>query len=173
MNDGLYGFPVGDARVRRLTVPYLHYRHQENTTVHAGGSTGGSYQTRKLTHEVKDTAGIGSLDVVTFQITIPGGKYKCLALVPFVNVGQCTSKLINVTDGNALLLKGTANFSGSGGADGVGLHSIIVGEFELTGTKAIAIQSFCGVSVATFGNGYATSDGEVEVYTTIELEKLP
>lgn len=148
---------------------YIVAEDQRPNTTHGDGATGGSWNNCKLNTLVTDTASI-VISLSGDVLTVPAGTYEFELMKVLVNTGQSKAQLYNDTDA-AEIKPGFSLFTGSGGADGVGMALFVGGVFTLSSSKGLRIRAFPGVSVATYGFGYATSSGSLEIYGQLQLWK--
>ncbi len=134
----------------------------------AGGTaTSGSWTNIPLNTKDVDSGSIATLS--GNQISIPAGTYDVLATEPFYKIDQAQTRLYNATDSSVIML-GTGIQSGNGGTYATGT-SVVVGQFTIAGTKAIAFQYNVITTENTDGLGKATNIGQ-EVYAQVQLVKV-
>lgn len=150
-----------------LNLPYLKYSNTQTSGTGGGTSTAGSFQPFFLNTEDFDTAGIGSLS--SNQVTLPAGTYQVRSIGMLNgNVAiYASTRLYNITDSAVLLLGTTAEVIPTGTA----LYTNVVGQFTLSGTKALELQYRVSTGYATFGQGINGSF-QAEVYTQLEFWKI-
>lgn len=150
--------------VARAATSYALYRDVKSNGTHGGTFTAGSWQTRTL-NETTDADGIGALS--SNEVTLAAGKYRFRAKAPCEGVLSNQLRLYNVTDAAVIRYGGN-----SYGVAGTVSFAECVGEFTITGTKAIRVEHRCANTVATYGLGEFINLGGEEVYTTLELWKV-
>lgn len=161
-----------------LLVAYL--KDVKATTVNGGGSTATTWTARNLNTLVdlkgivknpSSFTGTGGTNTV---FTLDPGVYKITAISPLFtaasnNVGRI--KLRNTTDGSDVLLGMSGNLS-AGASDGGYYLAPVSGLITVDSQKSFEIQYYVSGARATDGLGKAVGDGAVEVYTTVEIQKL-
>jgi hypothetical protein len=147
--------------------PYILIRDEKASGTQGGTFTAGSWVTRDLNTEVKDTNNLSSIS--SNQITLAPGTYRANILVPAVGVSSHRAKLYDVTSSSDLLM-GTSVYT----ADSIAVqnYSVIAGEFTLTETSVLEIRHQGSVTSATSGFGYMANYGTNEIYTVVELWKV-
>lgn len=137
-------------------------------TNHGGTATSGSWQTRPITHEVRDDDGICSLS--SNQITLGAGTYRVHAIQDLIGCGRVAARLRDITNSTTLLVGQTAYCEVSSPYGGE--SPIVVGIFTLAGTAAIELQYYCNTTRASYGIGYAANTGEINIFATVEIWKI-
>ncbi len=143
--------------------PYVKASNTQSSGVNAGATTSGSWQTTILNTLDNDTASIASL--ATNQVTLPAGTYFVHAVSTFNNSSSVQTRIYNITD-SAILVNGQDGSSLNGT-----LNFPVEGIFTISGTKAVALQYQSASSIATTGQGGASSFG-TEVYAVVEFVKI-
>lgn len=144
----------------------LHVQEQQASGTNGGGSSAG-LQTRTLNTVL--TNEITGASLAANEITLPVGTYEIEASTPASNVGVLKGFLYNVTD-TANILVGTNGYSavGTNSSD----RSFIRGRFTLAGIKNVSIRLYAGGATASIGLGWATTSGDIEVYTDVQIRKI-
>ncbi len=145
---------------------YILIRDEKSQGVHGGGFTSSSWLTRDLTVIISNIGGHASL--AANQITLAAGTYKVEAYATGFKVDQHKIKLRNITDGTDIAI-GSSVYSGA--SDFSGEKSVVDGRFTIDATKIIELQHRCGTTRTSFGRGFASSFGVIEVYANIEFWK--
>jgi hypothetical protein len=160
MNNGLGGWTSQPA-----TLPYVNIQDQKAQNTQGGNFTSGGWRTRVLNTIQSDTAGIAGL--VSNQVTLPSGTYRCVASAPAFTVSVHQARLQNITDATTILLGTSEAAAGTQ----VQSRSVVVGQFILSGTKVIELQHQCNTTNGTNGFGIAANFG-IEVYAVVEFWKI-
>lgn len=147
-------------------VPYALIQDQKAQNTAGGTFTSGAWRTRTLNTEVQDVSGIVSISAN--QMTLGAGTYRVRIKAPGAGVNWHQARLQNITDGATVLL-GTSEEAG-GAPTGVTTSSWVVGQFTLAGTKALEVQHWCTLTIATQGFG-TPANITTEVYTVVEIWK--
>jgi hypothetical protein len=135
-----------------------------------GGSAVGTTQTRRaLNTVVSDVAGIVSL--ASDKITLGAGDYQIRAAAPFYNTKRSKIRLRNETAGTTLLVGTNGYIGGDSSQDQLAMiWSEVVGRFTVAAAQELSIQYWLeSAGPANLALGVATSSGDVEVYTQVEL----
>ena len=129
----------------------------------AGTFTSGAWQTRTLNARFDPNS---YCTLSSNQFTLAAGTYRVWASAPAVEVSQHQIRLQNIT-GNVTLLTGSSEYCGSS----VQTSSIIVGQFTIAASQALALQHRCSTTVSSVGFGNPCGFG-TEVYATVQLERV-
>lgn len=142
---------------------YCLLREEQPSGTNGGDSTTGSYQDRILNTIVTDTGSVATLTSNHFSLT--PGDYRIQAVAPFYNVGSVKIQLYDVTASTTIII-GDSAYAGASDNNSFltlsGLFTAILGH-------EYALQYRCANSGDAFRLGNATSFGDIEVYTTVEL----
>jgi hypothetical protein len=141
---------------------------QKASGADGGTFTSGAWQTRTLNTIANNMGAPVSLS--SNQITLPAGTYRIYASAPVYYVNRHQARLRNITDSTTTLV-GTGEYSEASG-DGTVTRSIINGVFTITSSKVFEIQHYCQTTNTSDGFGLAQSTGEIEIYASIEIERL-
>lgn len=134
---------------------------QKASGTDGGSSTSGSWQTRTLNTEAKDTYSLVSIAANAFTPTVDGWVEWS---APATRSGSHQSRLYNVT-GAAVVSYGTSAATGAG-AD---TSTISEGGGAVTAGTAYRIEHRVTTTKATDGYGQANSFGGTEVYTRVKF----
>ncbi len=146
---------------------YILIREEQTANTHGGTFTLGAWRTRVLNTESSDDGGHASLS--SNQITLAAGDYVIHATAPAYSVNGHKLRLYNVTDSSDIII-GTSEFA-EGGTDTI--RAVVSGKFTIAASKALELQHWGAVTVATFGLGVAVNmDSKVEVYSEVQLWKV-
>ena len=155
-----------------VSIPNLQPRVAYLSDVKSAGTAGGSsvvgQQTRTLNTIVDPTGIVVSL--ASNQFTLPAGQYTIFAEAPAYNCGQNKLRLRNVTD-STIVLYGTSEYVHSGATAGQS-SSKLNGTFTITSQKTFDIQHYTVTVQGTNGLGVPTSNGDIETYATVKIEKI-
>ncbi len=141
----------------------------------AGGTfTSGAWQTRDLNTIQYNS--IPGASLASNRVTLPAGTYLVKASAPAFYVGNHKTRLYNFT-GSSTLIAGSLemSFQGSTGYDQT--RSFVLGSFTLVGNTAIELQHRCYATRSTdgfggFNSSNASTWGEVETYSQVEIQKI-
>lgn len=136
---------------------------QPSGTASQGTFTAGAFRTRTLNSVVANDASLATL--LSNQITLPAGSYRCAIRCPAQNATQHQARLQNITDA-VTLVTGSSGSSQASSLD----HSFVIGRFSLATAKVLEVQQrFSG------GAGGPAASFGTEVYTVAEfwMEGLP
>ena len=148
----------------RRAIAYV--RDEKTTTTEGGTFTTGAFRTRTLNTLEGDTSFIS---LSSSQMTLEAGTYSIQWSCPAYNVDRHQSRLYNTTD-TATTLSGQGGYTASGNT--VSILSTGAGVFTITGSKVLEVQHDCETTKADNGFGLQGGSGEVEVYTTVMIERL-
>lgn len=132
-----------------------------------GGASVVGIQTRVLT-DFYDPSGVIINNFGSNQFVLRAGTYKVNGYTNSVGSDQSKGFLRNVTDGTMAVV-GSSNFIDSV-ADGV--SNRIDGFFTITAPKFFSIQLYVAGALGNNGLGVATTDGQPERYTYLEITKI-
>lgn len=141
---------------------YLYARDQQANGVNGGASVAG-FQTRTLNTVVNNS--ITGASLAANLITLPAGTYRVSARAPSVFGSKIKLSLYNNTLAANILIGSSVGF-GMGTID-----SVVNGSFVLAATNDISLRFYSDTTLAGHGLGGAVSNGEIEVYSEIELIK--
>jgi len=142
---------------------FIILEDQKPDGTNGGTSSSGSWYDRVLNTEVVDTGNNCSLS--SNQFTLTAGTYKIFATVPFNRASGGSIRLYNVSDSSTEVL-GTLFSSDYG-------QGTIKGKFTITSSKTFKIQYWINNSHDNYGLGSGNwSDGEINVFTRVFLEKI-
>ena len=99
------------------------------------------------------------------QITLSAGFYRVSISAPAYNVNNHQARLYNITD-DITLIAGTNEYTNTG----VTTRSLIKGEFFISSSKTLELQHR---SSKTDIFGLAGNFGEIEIYSIVQLWKIP
>lgn len=141
---------------------YLHVRDEKSTGTNGGGSTAATVHTRTLNTVVINRLSGASL--ASDQVTLPAGTYRVQASCP-TSAGAALNRaqLYNVTDAAIILLGQVAT---------TGEKSILNGSFSISAQKTISLRHYTQNTSGVIGLGGAVSDGNTEVYSSLEIWRL-
>lgn len=145
-------------------LPILHMQDQKTSGTNGGTFTSGAWRTRTLNTTVTNTISGASLS--SDQFTLPAGTYWIQATLVARGCMLHKAKLYNVTDAADVLIGTTEE---TNNAVGYNTHSVVHGQFTITGAKVFDLRHYCSAS-GTFGN--AASFGVVEVYADVIVWKV-
>jgi hypothetical protein len=147
-------------------LPYVRLSDTKPSGTAGTTYTSGAYRTITINTEEQDVEGVCSLS--SNQFTLSAGKYA----VRIFTTGEVQrffviTRIRNVTD-SATVLKWPAYAQSFGTAEGFGLPPAQEGQFVIGSGKALELQIYPQSNYTQA----AKSDGESEVYWTLELVKL-
>ena len=153
------------------SVPYVRISDQKPKGTHGGASVAGiNVKTFNTEYDPQNIATTNS----NTNIVLQAGTYQCLIRSPAFRCNQNQARLR--VSGGATILYGTSHYTDT--ADGGDVsHSIITGQFTLTGQTTLVIEHYFTSAKSPDGLGNAvnanwTDAGAVEVYTVAEFWKL-
>lgn len=146
---------------------YLHIQEQQPSGTGGGATVGGTTQTRVLNTVV--TNEISGASLASNQITLPAGSYYIKARAPVFVVGNTSdtrhkAKLYDTT-GSSDLIIGSAECAGGDSST----DSVIFGRFTLAAESDLEIRHYTENSRSF---GAATSSGDIEIYTEVEIWRI-
>lgn len=153
---------------------YAILQDQKAAGTGSGNYTANAWTTRDLNTEVYDADGIVS--IASNRFTPAEGTYRIQIRIPFngsATNDDLVARLYNFTDTSETIVGGGLANGGSAKA-----YVYIEGVFEANGTDAYQVEYYAvggwsGVSEGGWNMGqYPGSNGYIEIYTTIFLEKI-
>lgn len=156
-SPALAGVPLLQPRIATIS-------YELPSGTNGGGITSGAYQTRPLNTLVDPTGIVTSL--ASNQVTLSKGTYYLEAQAQSRDCIVNKLKIRNITDSTDLLIGINESTNPERSS------SFIRGSFTLTSTKTLELQQRCSLTRATDGMGTPATFGDVEVYTSITLEKI-
>ena len=148
--------------------PMLLLADEKASATDGGACTSGSWFTRTLNTEQRNTISGASLS--SSQFTLPAGTYRIKASSPAHRVDQLQARLYNVTDA-AVVAYGTSEYASSAGSY-TAARSELTTVVSITAAKVFRIEFRCNTTRATNGLGVGSGFGNTEIYTTAEITKL-
>ncbi len=148
------------------SVEYALLRDEKSNGTNGGTFTAGARRTRVLNTKVVDEIGI---TLSSNQFTLPAGTYIVRGHAPALQGGRHKAWLRNITDSSDTII-GTADDNTQCFANSS--TSFLRGKFTLVATKTFEIQHQMLGTRNNTGFGAASSFGDNEVYTTIEITKI-
>jgi len=145
------------------------YQDQKASGTAGGTCTSGSYATRVINTLSNPSGATWAGTPSSNQFTLTAGTYRVNGYATGSSVGLHKAKLYNVTDAADTVI-GTSEQTVTASVD-TGA-SKIQGVFTISGTKTFEVRHRCSVTNADDGFGVANSYGDVEVYTSLEFEKI-
>jgi hypothetical protein len=173
INQGVLGISIGGNRVGQIDIngiqtsqPYWNIVDQKNSGVTGGNSVAAIWTRRNLNTTIGINTIIGS-SIASDTITLPPGTYRIF--VSSILFGSNTKiRLRNITDSLTILVGTSVSSTSSQTASNVNNLS---GVFIISGIKNLELQYY-STGALTNGLGIATSSGEPEIYTQLELWKV-
>lgn len=146
----------------------LHIQEQRSSGTSAGTSTGRSYNDDIRNINTVLTNNITDASLNNNIVTLPAGEYYIVASAPGIG---CGSHQLNLKTGTGTaLLNGTSEYTSTRTSSTT--RSNVSGVITLETETNITLEHYTDYRVYTYGLGYATSNGEVEVYTDLKIWKL-
>lgn len=159
--------------VTALSTNYLHIRDEKTSNTAGGTAVIAGLQTRVLNTVKINT--ITGASLAANVISLPAGTYRVSAKSPSYMTDRTRIVLYNQTD-SANILVGLNSYSGNASliADTSEVLSILNGQFTIAATKSIRIDQYTKTNFSGLDKalGVQINDGNVEVYSEIELWKL-
>lgn len=143
--------------------PYICFKDQKAQNTAGGTFTSGAQRTRTLNTIVANDMSLATL--LSNQITLPAGTYRCAITCPAFAVGNHQARLQNIST-SSTAIAGTSEFNNTTG--NAQNRSLIFGVLGLTSATIFEIQHICQTTQATQGFGTAANFG-TEVYTIAEF----
>lgn len=140
-------------------------RDEKPSGTPGGTFTSGAYQTRVLNTLVDPSGVVTSLSANTF--TLPAGHYRIRAAAPTYNTNLSKIKLRNTTDSTDVIV-GSSIYCGTSTLG----EATLSGTFLISSPKSFQIMHRGNLTTPSNGLGEAAGFGDVEVYATVELERL-
>lgn len=148
--------------------PYVKVSEIETSGTNGGMNVVNTWTTRILNTVDNDSAGISSL--ASNHLTLPAGTYIVYIQSPFWKTSGTQIRLFNITTSASLILGMNAFFINNAASNDQTLPALLIGEFTLISTSALAIQYYATTADSN-GLGFANSIG-VEVYTVAQFTKV-
>ncbi len=145
---------------------YMFVQDQK-TSGTQGGSSSSGVNIRVLNTVVVNT--ISGASLASNQVTLPAGTYRIAAVAPAVRPNNERLYVYN-TSTSATVLLGTSLRSSS--ADTEGFNTTVSGQITLGSTGVLELRHYIAGAFATLGLGDAVSDGQTEVYASMEITKI-
>lgn len=168
-----FGISVGGSKVGEfnssglmITVPYWNIVDQKASGT-SGGNTVASTWTKRTLNTTQGSNTITGSSLSSDVIILPAGTYRIFATSIFVG-GNTKIRIRNTTDGATVIVGTSLTSTSSQTANNVNTLS---GTFTIASTKNFELQYWAS-NVLTNGLGIATSSGEVEIYSIVELWRL-
>jgi len=151
---------------------YIFIRDEKANASLGGTFTQGAWRTRTLNTIVQDDT--GNVTLSSNQFTLPIGTYRIHAHAPAHACSAHKSRLRNITDSTTELVGRQAFTFASAGADTSSQLANIEGEFTISSAKTFEIQHYCSLTQASsgFGAGALSGDGEISIFTEVQLIKV-
>lgn len=144
---------------------YALLQDQRTSGTNGGNLTASTWNTRTLQTEIADDDSIVSLPGSN-KIRLQAGRYFVRAWAEAHLCGRHKLRLRN-TDDSTTVGNGKSSYANNSQSDGS--HSEVATVFTITAQKDFELQHYVENTSATFGQGVATSSGEVEVYANVEI----
>lgn len=147
------------------SLPLLHVQDQKTSGTSGGNSIVG-VQTRTLNTVV--TNEISGASLSSNQITLPAGTYELSAYaMAYAGVGSHRGLLYNVTDATYIIIGMSQKDDNSLDA----VPAILRERFTLAATKVLELRHYTAI-VQVGGLGFAVSDGNIEIYSDVQIRKV-
>jgi len=150
--------------------PLLHVQDQKASSTYGGSSSRGDNKrdlNMVLTNEINGASLIDNDD----EIRLPAGTYWIQASAPAFQSNQTRARLKNETDG-VNIIYGTSEFLKESGDGYTTMRSFICGRFTLSAEKDVSIIHYFDTDNYDNGLGIDSDDGNVEVYTDVQIWKV-
>jgi len=146
---------------------YAHYQDEKPSGTHGGSFYSGAWRTRTLNTTKKQIG--DKISRTDDTITLEPGTYRIIAKAPAADVDEHKARFRNITD-NVTEIYGTSQYTALWS---VVSTSDICGYVTVeTDSKDFQVQHRCDYTVTNDGFGRACSFDEVEIYTSIIIEKV-
>lgn len=140
----------------------------KSSGVAGGGATAGT-QTRTLNTLVDPTGIVTSL--ASNQITLSAGTYYIRASAPAGFVNSHKIRFRNITDSSTALI-GSSEYVSPVNTGFFTTRSTLSGEITITSSKVFELQHYVSTTRASDGLGTISSNGESEVYSIVEIQRI-
>ena len=149
-------------------VPDVIFQDQKLSGSGGGTPSAGAWNKRDLNTTLRNTLGSDAV-LSSSVVALAAGTYVARWVAPHMQIAGMRTRLRDTTNGTTL---GLSNWNVSGSGDRFhGAQTEGVAVFTLAGTANIELQYYSGGSAGS-GLGYASSTGEAEVYSTLEITKV-
>lgn len=149
----------------KIVTGVFHAVDQKPTGVDGGTSIAG-VQTRIL-NTVKENS-IAGASLTSNLITLPAGRYKIKAKAPTFRSDRTRCYIVDDSNNSKLIIGNSYYFNNSSGFGLTDLEGFI----NLVSQTSIRLDHYTKNGVANEGLGVDVSDGEVEIYASIIIEKI-
>ena len=147
---------------------YCLIRDEKAAGVHGGTSSNTSFHHRNLNTVYGDDSFV---TLSANRVTLAAGTYIVRGSSP--GVRTAAAKLsIWTTSPDQVLVVGNSVFAHAGTSTVPSNRAVVNGIVESDGTMEIRLIHSITVGRANSGLGFATSDGSIEVYSTLEIQKI-
>jgi len=163
--DGLVTYPANVQIIREEITQVSDRKPLGTNGGNATGGTAGTWQTRTI-NNIRGYR--GSVTVANNQFTLQPGQYSLFVVAPAYKVDSHLARLYNVTKS-----KVEAYGKNAYSKDYTESNSIIEENLLLDIATTYEIQHKTETSRASDGFGIATGYGDAELYTTIQIKKIP
>lgn len=141
---------------------YLKATDQKTSGTNGGSSIAG-FQVRTL--NTLNTNEITGASLSSNRVTLPAGSYDFLITSSLFQANQSQLYLYSVTD-SAYAIFGSSIYQTAG------ISCNASGRLTITSTKQYEVSVYANTAYASTGLGVATSSGQSEIYTTLEIWKV-
>jgi hypothetical protein len=168
-NDQVKDLPEAKTDIAALleAVDPIILQHQQPAGTDGGATTTGAWNTVPLNTEVRDAHNRCAL--AANQFTLPAGTYKIRGYTFLKESAQARVRIRNISDGTTAIAGAIQR--GPSGSNGEATPEAI-GVITIASPKTFELQYRATNGVGLDGLGMAMNWGEVEVYATVEINKL-
>ena len=161
-NGTTSAFSLTDMNTNNL----LFVQDQKPAATDGGAITAGTWQTKTLNTSIVSNIAGGGLSAN--QIQLPAGTYYVQGRSPVVDCDRNKARLQNVTDGTTAIV-GSSSFC----TTGTQADSLINGYFTIAATKTFELQHYAQTANGnTFGRGFSSSSGLIDIYSEVQVWKV-
>ena len=142
-----------------------YFRDLKPQGTNGGAASNGSFFTRTLNEAEYFPSSQSDISLSNNIVTLQQGSYKITGRVPGYRVNEFTSRLVDVSNNNVLILGSAAD------SDNSTTYSFIIGRLDVISTLSFRIEMRCNTNRNNDGLGNAVGYQE-EVYTNLVVEKI-
>jgi len=151
--------------------PLLHVQDQKASGTTGGSSSAGDNK-RDLNTVLTNQINGASLIDADDELRLPAGTYWIEASAPCHHSDRARTRLKNETDGVDIIY-GLSGYTDKDNNDGnTTIKLSVYGQFTLSAGKDCSIVQFVQSGRTSNGLGVETNDGNVEVYTDVQIWKV-
>jgi len=151
--------------------PLLHVQDQKASGTSGGSSSAGDNK-RALNTVLTNQINGASLIDTDDEVRLPAGTYWIKVNAPCYRSERSRIRLKNETDGIDIIY-GLSKFTDSDNNEGdTVIKPSLYGQFTISAEKDVSILHYISISENAAGLGVDANDGNVEVYTDVQIWKV-